>query len=1231
VKKSVIIAVAMFLLLSIAIHPINITAGPMTELNNVDDWWMFRHDLRHTGYSTSSAPSTNKTIAGLMWNSSTGGKISKSSPAVVNGIVFIGSSDGYVYAFNATNGNLKWQKRISNNPVLSSPAVAYGKVFVGSEDGCITALDAATGEILWGPKQIGSSLYSSPAINDGLILIGSSNGTHALFYALKETDSSEVWKYAIAGGGTKSSPAVADGMVFVGSSVASYGICALNMTDGSLIWKNESIGTVSWSSPAVDNGMVFIGSTDGRIYALDKSNGNIIWSNKTGGAVYSSPAVAYGKVFVGSQDHKIYAFDKATGNILWNFTTGGPVDSSPAVADGKVFVGSNDGKIYALNVTTGTLLWNFKTGGKVDSSPAVANGWVYVGSEDKKIYAFGPNHKPIASFTYVPEKPAVNEIITFDASSSYDPDARDSIVTYTWDFGDGTPKITETDPIITHAYGIGKTYTVTLNVTDTHGAFNLTSTNIKVYVHDVRIVKVEPSKYEVALGETVNISVTVKNYGTFDETNLIVRVYHNATPTQKFEIEPAQYVNLTVGQSKTLTFIWDTSIVPLGNYTISATVNSQEKYDGTVQVKGQDLAVENIWANPNIVRYGFGENTTIHVTVKNHGGFSETFNLTLYYGNATLEKQIGNQTNETLLPLEERTFQFTWNTTELSVGNYVVTARVTIPQYDVDPTNNNKSCLLQVRLPFHDIIMTKLEPPNFSVLQGETLYFNVTVKNIGDYDENFSVQLYRNGTQLQTENVTLKPEEYKTVQFVFDTTLWDGGVYNITAIAHVTDDVTPEDNNQTVWGRIRLPVHDVAIREVKLSKDHIFSNQAVDIYVTVENVGNFTETFPIKVYANTTLIRTETVQNLKPGNISSISIKKELSIGLYVIWANACLTDDNNLHDNICNATKTLNVLLEIHDVAIINVQPSKDHVLQNRSLTISVTVQNQGAFLENNVNVTVYANLTKIWSIMVTLDIEDPTYTFTWDTTGFAIGNYTISATISIPNDNDPADNTYTDGTIEIRLPTKHDISVTNVYINVLPWWKHCNYPWVVWRNCTGIIYVMMQNNGDFDETFNLTIYADHDFRTIGDEYILSCTVINLKIEEAKNLTIYCNFTNVRLGIYWITASASPLLNETNLENNKLTIPTPPYWYGTLWVLKKGDLNGDGKVDMKDIGPVARDFGAQLNPTDGKYYRPSGEVTEKPGDVTGGYTPPGFPTCGIPDGKIDMKDIGLVAREFGK
>ena len=67
------------------------------------DWIMFRADQSHDGLGTGN-PALSST---LFWKYTTGGAV-ESSPAVVGGVVYIGSSDDKVYALNATNGAKLW-------------------------------------------------------------------------------------------------------------------------------------------------------------------------------------------------------------------------------------------------------------------------------------------------------------------------------------------------------------------------------------------------------------------------------------------------------------------------------------------------------------------------------------------------------------------------------------------------------------------------------------------------------------------------------------------------------------------------------------------------------------------------------------------------------------------------------------------------------------------------------------------------------------------------------------------------------------------------------------------------------------------------------------------------------------------------------------------------------------------------------------------------------------------
>jgi len=104
-------------------------------------------------------------------------------------------------------------------------------------------------------------------------------------------------------------------------------------------------------------------------------------------------------------------------------------------------------------------------------------------------------------------------------------------------------------------------------------------------------------------------------------------------------------------------------------------------------------------------------------------------------------------------------------------------------------------------------------------------------------------------------------------------------------------------------------------------------------------------------------------------------------------------------------------------DIAVTNVVCSETVIEEGYSPTINITVENQGIYVET-FNVTAYANTTIITTLTdVTLTSgNSKTITFTWNTTGFAKGSYTMSAVAdTVPEETDTADNNYTDGTVTI------------------------------------------------------------------------------------------------------------------------------------------------------------------------------------------------------------------------
>jgi outer membrane protein assembly factor BamB len=543
------------------------------------DWWpMFHHDLLHTGYSISTAPQTNQTV----WRYTTGGSV-MSSPAVVNGTVYVGSNDDNVYALNASTGARIWSYATSAQ-VFSSPAVDGGVVYVGSVDDSVYALNATTGAYLWSYRT-GGAIQSSPAVAYGLVYVGSSDNN---IYALNTSDGRVVWNYT-TGWWVTSSPAVAEGRVYIGSwDLSVYAFDALN---GSLLW-NVRIGCEG-SSPAVVNGTVYIGSADGNVYALNASTGTNIWAYPTGLWVQSSPAVTNGIVYVGSSDNETYALNAATGTLVWSFKTQGYVFSSPAVAGGLAYVGSDDGSFYALDAGNGALVWKCTGLDWVESSPVVVDGSVYVGTDAGSIFDFGQS----------PSFPSVSILPRFVVMDVGQSQLFTSMVnggtgpyTFQWCQND-TAVQGATLGYWTFTPNNSGSYLIYLNVTDNVG--NMAESN-KVLTtvnqpsttfHDVAVTGMTIPFNEAYQGWIINVSVTVANFGDATESFTTTLEYDNNT------IGSQPVSNLAPSATQTLLFSWNTTNVPYSyvhNYTITAiasTVPSETNMtnnqltDGPVQIR----------------------------------------------------------------------------------------------------------------------------------------------------------------------------------------------------------------------------------------------------------------------------------------------------------------------------------------------------------------------------------------------------------------------------------------------------------------------------------------------------------------------------------------------------------------------------------------------------------------------------------------------------------------------
>ena len=150
---------------------------------------------------------------------------------------------------------------------------------------------------------------------------------------------------------------------------------------------------------------------------------------------------------------------------------------------------------------------------------------------------------PIASFTYYPENPIVNETITFNASNSTDPDG--TIENYEWDFGDGEKA---EEKIATHSYSSAKNYTVKLTVADNEGAKNSTAEIINVGVAVATTVSI---KTPTGVSEGENFTATVNVDGVSDLAILMFRLNYNSSVIRLTNVEKGSDID-TSGWSQWL-------------------------------------------------------------------------------------------------------------------------------------------------------------------------------------------------------------------------------------------------------------------------------------------------------------------------------------------------------------------------------------------------------------------------------------------------------------------------------------------------------------------------------------------------------------------------------------------------------------------------------------------------------------------------------------------------------
>ncbi len=344
-------------------------------------WPMFRGNPGLTGVSPAQLPAK----LDLLWTHKTGAPI-KSSPAVVDGRVFVGSDDQQLYCLDLATGKKLWTYK-TEGEIESSPLVLGQSVYFGSADGALYAVDTR-GKLLWksptGDKVLGAPNWvAAPDGKGAWILSGSYDFK---LYCFDAATGQTNWTFE-TGNYINGAPAVADGKTVFGGCDALLHVVSLK--DGQKL-KEVEAGAYIAGSGAFEKDRFYIGHYENEFLCADLKDGQIAWRYKDRAFPYfSSPALTPEFAVFGGRDKKLHCVKKATGEPVWQFTARGKVDSSPVICGDKVVVGSDDGRLYLINLADGKELWSYEIGEAITSSPAVIDQTVVIASEDGAVYAFG--------------------------------------------------------------------------------------------------------------------------------------------------------------------------------------------------------------------------------------------------------------------------------------------------------------------------------------------------------------------------------------------------------------------------------------------------------------------------------------------------------------------------------------------------------------------------------------------------------------------------------------------------------------------------------------------------------------------------------------------------------------------------------------------------------------------------------------------------------------------------
>jgi hypothetical protein len=487
--------------------------------------------------------------------------------------------------------------------------------------------------------------------------------------------------------------------------------------------------------------------------------------------------------------------------------------------------------------------------------------------------------------------------------------------------------------------------------------------------------------------------------GILDEVHIYSRALSSAQILQR-------YLDTKSGLSNNSTTVWLETKKSAGEAAWSCEITPNDSFgDGQAKLSNnvltssaEDIAIVAIKPQTTIVPTG--NLVSFNTTIQNHGGYSATWNLTF-----KVDHVFGVEIDFTLQSDSVKGWNHTKPGPTISVvqNDFVNLTLLSMGdgwwhQFFVDYNN--------------DSTISPDEPASAMFWYNENTSFSFTADRVGNftyYDAYYEGSMFGSlivssgRTQIGSDSIKLTSNQSATLTVSWNTTGFDLGKYTLTAFAWpVPDEVNTADNSLTSSATITVVPPESSIPNVLISPSSVIMNVSQSQLFT-SNVSDGKPPYSYQWYKNDIPISGATGPT----------------------WTfNATSTDSNTFYlevkDSIGMQGKSniATVIMNVHDIALINATLSKTVVCQGCSIDATITTSNMGNYLET-FNITIYANATTINSQEVTLSPGNSnTITLLWNTTGKAYGNYTITAYATpVPNEANTTNDNCTVGLVAVSI----------------------------------------------------------------------------------------------------------------------------------------------------------------------------------------------------------------------